>query len=392
MSVLLLGCLMVATACSSGSSSDVGGMAAPEPTGSGTAAPPEQAAPASFETIGRGEYEVGVSTITITDTTRSRPLTVDVWFPLAAGTTGEKHRYELLPGSYYESPSAISASALSLSPDGPFPLVVYSHGSGGLRYISSDYTETLASHGYLVVAPDHTGNTAVDGIAGTQDPQALIALNRPRDIGAVIDAILGLQSKETAGFAGVADPERVAVTGHSFGGFTAYAVASGFSNELGSVEADPRVDAIIPLAPAVGGGADPLLSDERLRSITVPALVMVGTNDQTTPVDPNVTRAWDLTRSTPSYRVELVDGQHNTFTDLCDYVDFFADLPSVNPVVVDAISAQADEGCSPGNLDPGRAHELINTYAVSFLDSIFKDGTMIDPAGPTPDDVVFLAK
>lgn len=39
---------------------------------------------------------------------------------------------------------------------GPHPVVVYSHGWGGFRSIQSDLAEDLASHGYVVVAPDHT--------------------------------------------------------------------------------------------------------------------------------------------------------------------------------------------------------------------------------------------
>lgn len=345
--------------------------------------------------IGPGEYDVGVSTITITDAERDRPLTVDVWYPLADGTTGEPHRYAFVTGDYYESPTAISADPASISPDGPFPLVVYSHGSGGLRYIASNYTEAIASHGYLVVAPDHTGNTAVERIAESSDDTALIALNRPQDIQFVIDAMLDPENPETAGFVAAADPERVAVTGHSFGGFTSYAVASGYDNELGAVEADPLVDAIIPLAPAVGGD-DPeqqLLSDERLEMITTPALVIAATNDQTTPIEPNVRRAWELTASDPSYRLELVDAQHQTFTDLCDYIEFFPTLPEVNPLVLDTVTTMGAEGCSPGDMPIDRAQELTNTFAIAFLDSIFEGGEMIDPDQiETPDDIVYLAK
>ncbi|WP_040494785.1 alpha/beta hydrolase family protein [Ilumatobacter nonamiensis] len=345
--------------------------------------------------IGPGEYDVGVSTITITDTERDRPLTVDVWYPLADGTTGEPHRYTFVTGDYYESPTAISADAASIAPDGPFPLVVYSHGSGGQRYIASNYTEAIASHGYVVVAPDHTGNTAVERISETSDDQALIALNRPADVRVVIDAMLDPENPETAGFVASTDPERVAVTGHSFGGFTAYAAASGYDNELGSVEADPLVDAIIPIAPAVGSD-DPdqqLLSDERLEAITTPALVIAGTNDQTTPIEPNVRRAWDLTSSDPSYRLELVDAQHQTFTDLCDYIEFFPTLPEVNPLVLDTVITMGAEGCSPGDMPIDRAQEVTNTFAISFLDSIFEGTEMIDPdTTEIPDDVVYLVK
>jgi hypothetical protein len=37
--------------------------------------------------------------------------------------------------------------------------------------------------------------------------------------------------------------------------------------------------------------------------------------------------------------------------------------------------------------------DLTNTFAITFLDSIFRDGTMIDPAtSAIPDDVNFMSK
>ena len=273
------------------------------------------AAPAKPEIalLGRGEYTVGVSTITVIDEDRDRPLTVDVWFPLADGTEGDAHRYSFITGDYYESPLAITADASTISTVEPFPLVVYSHGSGGVRFIHSDYTETIASHGYVVVAPDHTGNTAVERIADSSDDSAVIALNRPLDIRAVIDAFVDPTNADTAPFQAAIDGEQVALTGHSFGGFTAYATSAGYENELGRAEADDRIDALIPLAPAVGDGGDnSLLSDDDLARVSVPSLVIVGTDDKTTPVDPNVTRAWELTSSEPHYRLELLAGEHQS--------------------------------------------------------------------------------
>jgi predicted dienelactone hydrolase len=360
---------------------------------------PSTTEPAELEplpSVELGEYGVGVKTITITDVERERPLTVDVWFPLAADAPATApHRYTFVTGDYYESPLAIDAEPTSISPDGPFPLVAYSHGSGGLRYIHSNYTEFLASHGYIVVAPDHTGNTAVDQFAGGETDRAVTLLNRPQDISVVIDAMLDPDSLETAGFPASVDSESIAVTGHSLGGFTSYAVVAGFENELGSFEPDQRVDAIIPLAPAVGGN-DPtqqLLSDDRLAAVDVPALVMVGTNDQTTPLEPNVTRAWELTASQPHYRVELVAAQHQTFTDVCAYQTSFPNLPNVNPAVVEVIDEFAVAGCSVGDMPIPRAQEITNSFAVTFLDSLFDEATMFTPdAFETPDDLNFLAR
>ncbi len=362
------------------------------PAATDAPAPSEPAIPA-LEIVQPGPYRVGVQTIEVTDQARDRTLTVDVWFPVVDDAGGAPHRYTLLSDVYYESPAAIDATAADIAPDGPYPLVVYSHGSGGLRYIASYYTEMIASHGYIVAAPDHIGNTVIDRLAGTEVDGAVTALARPQDVAAVIDAMTDPENPTTGGFVGALDPERVAVTGHSFGGFTAYAMVSGFDNELGSFEPDPRVDAIIPLAPAVGSGDDALLSDARLASITTPSLVMVGTNDQTTPVDPNVTRVWELTASIPHRRVELVDAQHQSFTDLCDYQDFLPTLADVPQIITDTVAAYAVEGCSPGDMPIDRAKELASTFAVNFLESMFRESQLYRPdTVQAPADVVFQAK
>jgi predicted dienelactone hydrolase len=348
---------------------------------------------AEFEPIDSGPYDVGVQTITILDEARQRPLTVDVWFPIADATGLPPHQYTLLPGVYYESPTAVSADASVMASDGPYPLVVYSHGSGGLRYLHSNYAEAMASHGYIVAAPDHTGNTATERITGTDADFDVTALNRPQDVAAVIDQMTSPENVDTAGFVANVDPESIAVTGHSFGGFTAYAMASGYANDVGTFEADPRVDAIISLAPATGDGSGRLLSDERLASITVPSLVMVGTNDQTTPAAPNVDRPWELSNSDPSYRVDLLEAQHQSFTDMCDYQQTVPLLPEVPAVILDTIEAFAAEGCTPADMPIERVKEVTNTFAIAFLESIFRDGTMIDETNTEiPDDVIFSNK
>ena len=53
-----------------------------------------------------------------------------------------------------------------LGDDGPYPLIVFSHGNGGLGVQSFFLTEYLASHGYVVVCPDHTGNSLLTELPG----------------------------------------------------------------------------------------------------------------------------------------------------------------------------------------------------------------------------------
>lgn len=361
-----------------------------------TMAPTTTEAPLpEFVPAGLGEFGVGATTIVIDDGVRDRPLTVEVWFPIdpadAAGATA--HAYSFITGDTYVSAHAVSADLTKAAP-GPFPMVVYSHGSGGLRYIHSDYTETLASHGYVVVAPDHTGNTAVELVLNTGAERDVNAVNRPLDVIAVIDAIVDGTSDEAAAIGAVIDSASIAVTGHSFGGYTTYAVASGVTVGNTTIAADERVGALIPLAPAVGdGSADSLLSPDDLARIDVPTLVMVGTDDATTPVDPNVELAWEHSMASPHYRVELVAAAHQSFTDVCDYQNTIASQPDANALVVAFIDDYAQAGCLAGQMPIERVKEITNTFAVHFLDSVFGGGQMLTTdTMAMPDDIIYDAK
>jgi predicted dienelactone hydrolase len=349
------------------------------------------AAPAAWAPVPAGKFAVGVATIKVDDPVGVRPLTVDVWFPLAASVdkaTLSPQRYSLLPEVYYQSPSAFAATADQIATTEKFPLVVYSHGSGGLRYIHSSYTEALASNGYVVVAPDHTGNTAVERITGASAPVNQIEFNRPTDVRRVIDAFLDPAHPTAGSYAAHVDADKVVVTGHSFGGFTTIAMATGFTNDLGTTPVDKRVKAIIPIAPAA---SQELFPDATIASISVPMMVLVGTNDKTTPVDPNVTRLWSLSKNVPAYRVELVGGQHQTFTDICAYEAFLPKLANVPEVITKTIDSFAAEGCAPGDIDAKRAAELTNSYVVRFLDQVFRNGPALS-ATANPKDVIFAAR
>lgn len=93
------------------------------------------AAPPAWAAVAPGKFSVGVATLVIDDPAGVRPLSVDVWFPLsdkADKATLSPEQYTLLPGVYYQSPTALAAKVDQISSE-TFPLVVYSHGSGGLR-------------------------------------------------------------------------------------------------------------------------------------------------------------------------------------------------------------------------------------------------------------------
>lgn len=207
-----------------------------------------------YDPFARGPYPVGVRSHAPTDRARQRPLPVELWYPAGEAARGRdvdpatRDAYELLPGF----PAVWQEAARDAAPrEGRYPLILFSHGFGGHRRQSTFFCTHLASHGYVVAAVDHTGNTITDvmqlilqvaGGGALPDFDALlsefIAL-RPDDVVFLLDAVLGGLD---AGVAPLIDASRVGMTGHSFGGWTTLKIAG----------REPRVGAALPLAPAGG--------------------------------------------------------------------------------------------------------------------------------------------
>ena len=110
---------------------------------------------------------------------------------------------------------------------GKTPVVVISHGLASNPESFEDLAQHLASYGYAIALPQHPGSD-------TKQAQALRKgysrevfdvkefINRPKDISYVIDE---LERRNQSEFGGRLDLENVGVGGHSFGGYTALAVA-----------------------------------------------------------------------------------------------------------------------------------------------------------------------
>ncbi|MHB1138127.1 MAG: alpha/beta hydrolase family protein [Microthrixaceae bacterium] len=308
----------------------------------------------------QGPYAVGRTVLELSDADRSRDLVADVWYPASADAAGAPSIYQFLPGIEFASDLALADVAVST--DGPFPLVVYSHGSGGLRYVASFFTELLASHGFVVASVDHVGNTAVESITGTQPPRDQIAIDRVNDVEFLIDQMLDDSAASGGQFSGSIDPERIGVTGHSFGGFTALAAVGGYTNSLGSVAADERIDAVAVMAPATG-----LNAPSELEAVDVPTLLLSGTQDTTVPIDPDTVTAWELIPGRPLWRIDLDGAGHQSFTDVCDYQALLPTLGNVPQPLIDAVDEYAAEGCVPELMPIDQAHTLSNRALVSFL-------------------------
>ncbi|MEY3300018.1 MAG: hypothetical protein RLZZ597_3278 [Cyanobacteriota bacterium] len=110
---------------------------------------------------------------------------------------------------------------------GPVPVVVISHGLGDQPQSFLDIAAHVASHGFVAALPEHIGSNFVQQqalLSGlTQESfRAQEFIDRPLDVTFLLDE---LSRRNAADFGGRLDLNRVTVAGHSFGGYTALALA-----------------------------------------------------------------------------------------------------------------------------------------------------------------------
>jgi dienelactone hydrolase len=106
--------------------------------------------------------------------------------------------------------------------DGPFPVIVFSH---GLTARPGDYADILARWaraGLVVAAPAYPHTSA-----GVSDFDVIDLLNQPADASYVLTRVLALGGKAGDPLRGRLDPDHVAAAGHSGGGITTLGMLTG---------------------------------------------------------------------------------------------------------------------------------------------------------------------
>ncbi|MDA3960288.1 MAG: hypothetical protein PF961_05830 [Planctomycetota bacterium] len=156
------------------------------------------------------------------------------------------------------------------------PVVIFSHGLGGSRYVYAHIGRHLAAHGYLSVHVQHAGSdgalfgdgsVAVAFLRAVSDPQQRI--DRRIDLRFAIDRVLAGAVPDVR-----VDPQALALAGHSFGAWAALDAVG-----QGGAEIDERVAAVVALSP-IGPGPWGLTAHswDQLRG---PVLFMTGDEDTT---------------------------------------------------------------------------------------------------------------
>ncbi|MEM7157917.1 MAG: dienelactone hydrolase family protein [Myxococcota bacterium] len=341
---------------------------------SGTTDPTgEPPPPAELEPTGTlGAHPVGYTETQFTDPIEaSRVLPAHIWYPAETFEKSELAIYTVAESEFLdlELPAEAAQRDVEASLEGPFPLVVFSHGYGGLPTQSLSLCETLASHGFVVVSVGHVGNTTTDQENGTSVGFEAAAAHRPRDVQTTIDAMEDLNRDGTSLISGVVDEGQVGVTGHSFGGFTALTSVAGYAPS-GALP-DPRVQAIAPIAP---GGYD--FPDASLAAIDVPTLFLAGTEDEPA-IEDNVIPFFAAMTAEPRYRVDVVGANHFHFANVCDIGQALINLGLLPEIWPDIGAGQLldiyDVTCTAEAFPISEALRLQNKYVVAFFRAFLAD-------------------
>jgi predicted dienelactone hydrolase len=311
--ISVIGNALVAFGLALASCSSDGGTSATDPDGGASAAGYDAAGPAA----------VGVLTTAATDGDRGRTLPIEVWYPIeSAGTASavidfetEPGRRAALAGLLDGAPEACVAKTTAASRDaiasaGEYPIVLYSHCYTCTRWSAHAVMERLASHGFVVVAPDHIGDTLFDRLDGS--PALLdneLVDVREADIRFLLDRVL---AGDVLPDGVTANAVQVGMMGHSIGSVTAGRVA----------ENDSRIAAVVGLAAPM---ENILYGKVSIEAIEVPLGLLVANEDN------SITEAGNFfirenfsNANTPAYKMEVVDAGHWSVTNIAGLDEFFA--------------------------------------------------------------------
>ena len=256
-------------------------------------------------------------------------------------------------------------------PDGdtPTPLVVISHGFGGSRTNFVDVAQHLVSYGIAVAAVEHPGSNLrqLENLLGGNASASMAPnefVDRPQDISYLLDYI---EAHNQGRWSNRFDLDKIGVMGHSFGGYTALALAGAQLNieQLETRCAEELTDSInvsIPLqCLALQSQFEQSLQDDRIKAVFVfnpitslvfghaglsqlrtPVLMISGTADPIAPA--LVEQIQPLTWLTPAgkYLALLQGGSHN-------YAQV-ADLPN-----------------QLSGPDPGLARQYLKALGLAFM-------------------------
>lgn len=318
-----------------------------------------------------GDYEIVTATYTYTDKSRietfndkgeNREVNVEFWYPQNA--------------------------------DGTYPLVVFSHGSFGVKTSNTSTYMELASNGYVVCSIDHPYHSmltvdadgrftmvdnsflqeVLDCNNGVYNEEENLEIHkkwmkvRTEDMNFVVDTIVkNAEDKSSDKVYQLINTDKIGLMGHSLGGATSAQVARERKD----------IDAVIDIDGEMDGeyvdivNSKPVLND---KVYPVPILnfysedVMLLLKANTDCVYPN--KVISKTAS-DAYEVYIKGTNHMSFTD----------MPLVSPFIVNMINGSIKNSSSDGKADKYYVIEKMNSIVLEFFDCYLKNKGSFNSAG-----------
>ncbi len=327
-----------------------------------------------------GPYEVGVETRFFVDENRyevwglsPRVLPAEIWYP-SNGVGGAPNEMPdiigelpdwampIFEGVYGEEGAADLMAITTAAFRGAeitdriekFPIIIFSHGHMAIRFQNYTLCEYLASHGFIVVAPDHYGNAIFINSPQTGvvliNPLSIVTayLERPVDIDFVVGRLAAMNIDEADRFYGRFDMEKLGLSGHSYGGLTTL---------LGARRLD-HFKAFAPINPAWVGFFP--------KSFDKPMMILQSDEDNIIgdAMNDGIKYIFENIASPQKARILLYNAGHYSATNACSLMPAMLLGPSV--------------GCDGQMVDTGVANQLTSEYLTAFFLNILNDDPRYD--------------
>ncbi len=229
----------------------------------------------------------------------------------------------------------------------PQAVAIISHGKGSRGNLHTYLGEHLASHGYLVLAPDHFGTTLGGPETETQFSDRILDMR-----------FLLAYIQQT--YPGLYEARKIAAIGHSWGGLSAFSMCGALPHSNGVMRrcatgdnslcdlnskqsqwktyTDDHVSTCVGLTPVV----DPVYGYDGTGATSIDrAVLLFGADaDEFLPLDPNLRAFYHNIPDNGSKLIALLGGGHTGFTDLAN----------------------------EGSLDHDLQKSITNTYTTAWLD------------------------
>lgn len=313
-----------------------------------------------------GLYAAGVTTLDVDG------VAVEVWYPADADAIGTAPRdpYDMrdwLPDDMRalipsDAPTRFTTDAhrdVAASSAGPFPVVLFSHGLGGFRSQSTFLTTHLATHGFVVVAPEHAERNL-----------AAVLQNELRDLAvpqlrAALAAVVSEGARPGSVLAGAVDTTRLALMGHSAGGGAIAALVDGED---------------------VGARAWVGLATIAAPRTVIPGFLLGGTRDQLA-VPEVLERTYDDIEHGEKRYLSVEGAGHLAFSDICligrERGGVLQIAQDAGVPISDLVIRLASDGCRPDDLPAEEAWPAIRHYVTAHLRAALIDETA-PPSGLEP--------